>query len=86
VDDDAPPDAVPPEFASVRLDGFLPGTSGPVLSVRIARPPGGLYEFRGLPPGPVTVLLLDGRRRELGRAAAEPGDPRDPPVKIAVKR
>jgi len=76
----------PAAGAEVRLEGFLPGTAGPTLTVRMAPGPAGLVEFRGLPPGRVVVLLLDESRREIGRATAEPGEDRDPPVAIPVTR
>jgi hypothetical protein len=83
VDDDAPPDAPRAAFVEVVLDGFLPGPV-PALAVRVAPGPGGVSGIQGLPPGPVTVLLLDAAGKEIGRATATPGDPRDPPVRVPL--
>jgi hypothetical protein len=71
--------------AEVRLEGFLPGT-GPTVGVRCNAGEQGEFEITGLPPGPVTVVLIDPDRREIGRATATPGDAREPAIEVPIMR
>jgi hypothetical protein len=71
--------------ADARLDGFLPGP-GPVLAIRLNPDSPGTFRFQCLPEGPVTVVLYDYERREVGRATAVPGEPGEPPVEVPLRR
>ncbi len=83
--DDPPPGAPRAAAAEVRLDRFL-SPDGPSLVLRRSPDAGGLFEATALPAGTVTLVLFDEEGKEIGRATAAPGDPRDPPLKIPRNR
>jgi protocatechuate 3,4-dioxygenase beta subunit len=75
----------PPSVVEVRLESLLPAPA-PVVTIRVRPGPDGTIEVPALPAGPVVVVLLDAKGKELGRATVEPGEPGAPPVEIRPGR